>query len=55
MNKELTYEFFPARGVSACRLVVDFINRHQIKQEDIQSIVPGPGEYLTLFYWRTLL
>lgn len=32
------------------QLVVDFINEHNIKQEDIQAISTGRN-WITLYYW----
>ena len=50
MNKTLTYEVFDTR-----RELVAFVNKHNIKQEDIQQITGADKELLdshfTLWYW----
>ena len=51
MNKTLTYECFDTR-----RELVTFVNKNNIKQEDIQQITGADKElidsHFTLWYWN---
>lgn len=49
MNKRLDFETFKERTS-----LVNYVNEHQIKQEDVQQITDDPDSVyrFTLWYWH---